>query len=314
MRVGVIGRGFGAQAVAPAFEATEGCEVIDVVSPRDEDAVAKLCDAVDLVSVHSPPFMHLRNVRVAVERGRAVLCDKPFGRNVEEAQAMRDLAIEAGVPHFLNFQFRYLEARQRLRDLIADGAIGKPEHVSLTMIMGFARRGKFRWNFDADLGGGWLRAHGSHWIDFARWMFGEVEDIGGQVSTLVHERPGAEGVTRQCTADDTFTLTMRTDRSVTVLMDSTMVASVNMPPSLVVYGAEGAIEEVGIGGQLVLHTKAGEEAVFTPPPDANPGFDPMKSWVAIVRDSVRDRITPSDAPTFDDGLACADLMDRVARP
>ena len=34
--VGVIGRGFGRRVVAPVFAATAGCEVVDVVSPRDE--------------------------------------------------------------------------------------------------------------------------------------------------------------------------------------------------------------------------------------------------------------------------------------
>ena len=41
MRVAVIGTGFGARVVAPAFAAADGCEVVEVVSPRDDDAVAR---------------------------------------------------------------------------------------------------------------------------------------------------------------------------------------------------------------------------------------------------------------------------------
>jgi predicted dehydrogenase len=50
------------------------------VSPRDAAAVAKLCARgdVDLVSVHSPPFLHLDHVRRAIDGSHAVLCDKPF--------------------------------------------------------------------------------------------------------------------------------------------------------------------------------------------------------------------------------------------
>ncbi len=40
MKISVIGTGFGARVVAPAFDAAAGCEVVDVVSPRDEQAVA----------------------------------------------------------------------------------------------------------------------------------------------------------------------------------------------------------------------------------------------------------------------------------
>jgi len=59
VRVGVIGTGFGRRVVAPAFAATDGCEVVDIVSARNDADVANLCDRpdLDLVSVHSPPRM-----------------------------------------------------------------------------------------------------------------------------------------------------------------------------------------------------------------------------------------------------------------
>src|SRR5262247_3788521 len=126
MRVGVIGRGFGAKVVAPAFASTDGCEVVDVVSPRDEAAVAALCARrdVDLVSIHSPPFLHAEHVRLAVRAGHAVLCDKPFGRNAAEASGMCKLASDAGVIGLLNFENRYDAARKRVRALVEEGAIG----------------------------------------------------------------------------------------------------------------------------------------------------------------------------------------------
>ena len=102
MRVGVIGRGFGERVVAPAFQAVDGNVVVDVISPRDADAVDSLCrrSDVDLIAVHSPPFLHLEHVRRAVEGGHDVLCDKPFGRSAAEAAEMRDVAKAAGVLHF----------------------------------------------------------------------------------------------------------------------------------------------------------------------------------------------------------------------
>ena len=38
VRVGIIGRGWGERVVAPAFNKTDGCEVVDVVTPRDSSA------------------------------------------------------------------------------------------------------------------------------------------------------------------------------------------------------------------------------------------------------------------------------------
>ena len=82
MHVGLIGTGFGGRVVAGAFEAT-GCEVTDVVTARDAAGIAALCRSeLDLVSIHSPPFLHREHVAMALEAGRAVLCDKPFGRSL----------------------------------------------------------------------------------------------------------------------------------------------------------------------------------------------------------------------------------------
>ena len=109
MRVLVIGTGFGKYAAAPVYSHL-GLDV-EVISPRDDAAVQNaLASGVDLVSVHSPPFMHVDHVNAAIDRGCAVLCDKPFGRNAAEAESMRDLAHEAGVLLFLNFEFRFNDA------------------------------------------------------------------------------------------------------------------------------------------------------------------------------------------------------------
>jgi predicted dehydrogenase len=55
----------------------------------------------------------------------------------------------------------------------------------------------YGWLFDDDLGGGWLRALGSHLVDFSRWTFGEVVDATGRLRTAVAERPTP---TESCTA------------------------------------------------------------------------------------------------------------------
>jgi predicted dehydrogenase len=318
MRVGVIGRGFGGRVVAPAFQAVDGCEVVDVVSPRDAAAVAALCGRtdVDLVSVHSPPFLHLDHVRRAVDAGHDVLCDKPFGRNAVQAAEMRDLARAAGVLHFLNFENRYDAARRCLRAAIADGAIGEPEHVAFTMLMSISRSPlrPYGWLFDAAAGGGWLRAMGSHLIDFTRWTFGEIVEVGGQLRTAVTERPDADGDLHRCTAEDGFALTLRSDRGVSVVMNSSSVAPLNMPLSTLVVGSHGILEAVA--DRVVLRTPDGDRDVFCAEPGTNPLLAAMQRYAEVVRDAVRERHLPADAdaPTFDDGLACALVMDRADDP
>jgi predicted dehydrogenase len=313
VRVGVIGRGWGGRVVAPAFDGLDGCEVVDVVSPRDAGAVEALCARrdVDLISVHSPPLLHLDNVRRVVEAGHDVVCDKPFGRNAAEAAEMRDLVQAADVLHFLNFENRYDAARRCLHDAVVDGLVGEPEHVALSSLMAIWRvpLRPYGWLNDASAGGGWLRAMGSHQIDFARWAFGELVEVGGRLRTAVAERPDAAGELHRCTADDGFALTLRSDRGVSVLMDSSAAAPVHLPPSLRIVGSAGVLDE-GAGG-VVLRTAEGDRELRGPAAGGNPLVAAQAAFAAVVRDAVRTRQVPPDLATFDDGLACAVVMDGV---
>jgi predicted dehydrogenase len=313
MRVGIIGRGWGERVVAPAFAATEGCQVVEVVTPRDETAVAALCGRadVDLISVHSPPFLHLEHVRRAAEAGHAVLCDKPFGRNGEDASVMCALAHEAGVLAFLNFEQRYDEGRKRLRQIVADGAIGQPEHVHWTMLLATTRAPMrpFGWLFDDSRGGGWLRAAGSHLIDFVRWNFGEVTEAYGQIRTAVLERPDANRKLHRCTADDGFVANLQTQRGVTVVIDSSSAAAVPLTPWISVVGSAGVLEV--IGERIVLHDGDGPREVFTPDTGVNSIAASQQAYAAVIRDALREGSLPPDTPTFADGLACVEVMDRL---
>jgi len=314
MRVGVIGRGFGARVVAPAFAATDGCEVVEVVSPRDESAAAALCARtdVDLVSIHSPPFLHARHVRLAIAAGHAVLCDKPFGRNAREAAEMCTLAREAGVLGFLNFETRYDPARKRLRQLVAEGAIGEPEHVQIGMLLATTRvpLRRFGWLFDEERGGGWLRALGSHLIDFSRLTFGEVAAASGQLRTAIAERPDGEGKMHRCTADDGFAVTLRTERGVTVVIDSSSAAPVSVTPRMVVVGSKGILESIA-DSRIVRHTAAGAEEVFSSDAGAKAIVQSQQELAAVVRDAVRDGHAPATVPAFADGLAWNEVLDRI---
>ena len=316
MRVGIIGRGFGERVVAPAFRETDGCAVIDVVSPRDEPAVAALCARgdVDLVSVHSPPFFHLDHVRRAIAGGHAVLCDKPFGRDAEEAKEMCRLADEAGVVALLNFELRFDPVRRRFRALVLDGAVGDPEHFQATLITATTRvpLRPYGWLFDASLGGGWLRALGSHIIDFARWSFGEIVDASAELRTTIRERPDADGKPHRCTADDGFTAFLRSAEGVTSLIDTTSAAPANLPPTMLVTGRDGVLE-VTADQRIIRHTSAGRDEMFTPDPSSgNALLVSMRRWAGVVRDTVRRGAAEDGTPTFADGLACARVMDRLA--
>ena len=318
VRMGVIGTGFGARVIAPVFGATPGCEVVEVVSARDDAGVASLCDRddLDLVSVHSPPFLHPVHVRRALANEHAVLCDKPFGVSAQDAATLVGAAEAADCLHLVNFEFRYDPMRALLRDLVRDGAIGRPEHVSWTHLSSgsVVPLRPYGWLFDRASGGGWVGAWGSHVVDSLRWIFGEVVAARGACRTVVRERPDREGELHTCDAEDAFSawMTLVGDRGdVTVSIDSSFVAAANLAPRVLVAGDEGVLECVADSKIVVRRLDGSREEHERPVIGGDPHLTPMRRWAEVVRDAVEQGIAPPGAPTFVDGLACARVLDAI---
>lgn len=309
LRVLVVGAGFGARIVGEVYGEV-GMEV-DVVSARDADAVRAAMDRPhDLVSVHSPPFLHAEYVHLALERGCHVLCDKPFGRSADEARRMLQEARDAGVLHFLNFEFRQDPTRIALRDTLVEGRVGEPVHVHYTSFISRSRRPlrEYSWLFDRELGGGWIGAFGSHAFDTVRWLMGEIVDAQGGCRTDITERPDRDGALQRCTAEDAFTAHLRIAGGGTATVDTAYASPVNLVPTITVIGTEGVAELVGSTELRVRRPGERTEVQQWLPFEGDPHLPAMRPWATRVRDAVQrgEQLTPS----FEDGVACAEVMDR----
>ncbi len=309
-RVGIIGTGFGSRVVAGPFRAS-GWDVVDVVTARDQTLVRTLCrSTIDLVAVHSPPFLHRNHVTMAVEAGHAVLCDKPFGRSVDDAVAMTKMAEEAGVVNLLNFEFRHQPARVTMHGLLESGAIGVPEHLTYTAFTSGSRvpLRPWGWLFDRSLGGGWIGAFGSHAIDLIRWLLGDVDRAGATAWINITERPDANGTLHRCDAEDSFIGWTELASGATATVDSSFTGGASLSPRIVVTGSEGAIENVG-DVRVVLHGRDGSKERFEfDPPSGDSHNVAMSAWTAAMVDAVTSRQQVS--PSFADGLACMRVMDQ----
>jgi predicted dehydrogenase len=313
LRIGIIGTGFGARVVAPVFAETDGCEVVGVVSARDAAGIAELCRRdLDLVSVHSPPFLHAEHVRAAIAAGHHVLCDKPFGVTAAEAFEMLELADAGEVVHAVNFEFRHQPARMRVHELVRGGAIGRVDHVQWTYTGAVFRRPlrEYGWLFDRSRGGGWVGAWGSHAVDTLRWLVGEIRAATARCRVTIPERPGPEGHQHEVDAEDAFTAWLDFESGATAVLDSSSSAAASGGPArLVVTGTEGVVEVVA-DAKVVLRRADGTRDEFVPDQTAiDPHLVPMRRWAEVVRDAVRDGEPLT--PNFVDGLACRRVLDRL---
>jgi len=317
VRVAVIGSGFGRRVVAPVFAETDGCEVVDVVSARDEQAVraAATRSDVDLVSVHSPPFLHAPHVRLALSAGKAVLCDKPFALDADEAADLEAEARAAGVVALCNFEFRYAPARALLREMIGDGALGRIEHIRMTHLSAGSRIPLRRWGwlFDRELGGGWIGAWGSHAVDALRSSLGaEVTGVQALLRVDVRERPDDRGEMHTCTAEDGFSASLALSNGASVAIDSGFAAVANLAPRFTVFGGLAVAELVGESRISIRRADGSQESIdLAGGEEADAHLAPMRRFAEVVRDAVSSGAITAHAPTFSDGRACDAVLDQL---
>ena len=309
LRVALIGTGFGSRVVAGCYR--EAGMAVEIVSPRDSAALHAACaDEVDLVSIHSPPFLHAEHVALALASRRNVLCDKPFGMSAAESRAMLVQAEAAGVLHFLNFEFRADPARVALKRLIDDGTIGAVRHVHWTAFNAGSRvpLRPHGWLFDEAQGGGWIGAFGSHVFDALRWLVGEIADVTGETRIDVAERPDGDGMMHVSTAEDAFVARIAFASGATALVDTAFAAPANLPPRITVFGTEGLIEATGSTDIRVRGTAEKRDIRFEPFA-GDPHLPAMRPWAEAVRDAITEG--RQIAPNFRDGVACAEVIDRL---
>lgn len=142
---------------------------------------------VDLVYVATPHSLHLRHVKMCLEKGKPVLCEKAFMLNRAEAEETIRLSEERNVFLAEAIWTRYMPFRKTVREVIDSGRIGRP--MMLTAHLGYPVAHKER-IIDPSLGGGALLDLGVYVINFALMMFGD--GISGISSTCVKADTGVD--------------------------------------------------------------------------------------------------------------------------
>lgn len=95
------------------------------IAEHDSDLEALLtrCKP-DIVDVITPPETHLESVKIAAKLGIDVICQKPFGENLEQAQEMTAIAEQAGIKLIIHENFRFMPWFRKIKQLLDEGAIG----------------------------------------------------------------------------------------------------------------------------------------------------------------------------------------------
>ena len=152
-----------------------------------EEALAD--PAVHVVCVGTPVFLHAPQTIQSLRAGKHVLCEKPMAMNEAEARTILHAAEESGKVFGVAYYRRSYPKVQRAKQLLADGAIGKPVLAELTSHAWFDGQGSRSWLVDPlKAGGGPLFDVASHRIDVLNFFFGQPLRVTAQLSNVVLEQ------------------------------------------------------------------------------------------------------------------------------
>jgi predicted dehydrogenase len=145
-----------------------------------------------------PNFAHAEPCIAAAQAGKHVFCEKPLARSAVEAKAMLDAVTKAGVKHQVGFNYRFVPAIRQAYDLIQSGALGKLYHFRGAYLQEWIMphyNQPMNWRLrKSEAGSGSLGDLGSHIIDLARFLCGEVRSVSAMARTFIDERPSGDGV------------------------------------------------------------------------------------------------------------------------
>ncbi|MGO9881920.1 MAG: Gfo/Idh/MocA family protein [Solirubrobacteraceae bacterium] len=133
---------------------------------------------VEAVYISLPNSMHIDWTQRALRAGKHVLCEKPLSRHPDQVEAAFELAEREGLLLTEAFMYRHNPQTQRLRELVATGAIGRLRMVRAAFSFAIASDSDVR--LSASLDGGALMDVGCYCVSTARLLAGEPLRVAAQ--------------------------------------------------------------------------------------------------------------------------------------
>jgi predicted dehydrogenase len=181
-----------------------------------------------IVDVCTPDSEHYGPSLAAAEAGKHVICEKPLAMTVKDAKAMAAAVNKAGVKNMLCHNYRFIPAVRLAKQLIDRGALGKLYHFRARYLQEPGHDpSAFLENcwYASGTKSGVLLGIGSHIIDLARFLVGEIETVVGMLNTYNTTRQTRSGVTEQVTADESNICLVQFAGGATGTLESSGVAT-----------------------------------------------------------------------------------------
>jgi len=188
---------------------------------------------IDAVSICTPNGTHADIGIIAAQAGKHVLVEKPIDVSLEKADALISSCQIHGVKLGVIFQRRYSEGVVALKQLLADGKLGRLLfggcYFKLYRSQAYYDSAAWRGTWDID-GGGVLMNQGIHYIDMLQFLMGPVAEVTARCGTFGHV---------DIQVEDTAASTITFQSGALGVIEGTTCAYPGLVSRVDIYGTEG---------------------------------------------------------------------------
>ena len=173
------------------------------------DQSSRMIDGADLdaVFICSPDWLHEQQAVECLEHRIAVYLEKPMAITVAGCDRILAVAESTGTPLYVGHNMRHMAWVRRMKDLIAEGAIGEPQTAWCRHFVGHGGDFYFKdWHAEKRNSTGLLLQKAVHDIDVLHWLVGSsgilVNGLGDlMVYGRIGERQSPDAIARRPKAD-----------------------------------------------------------------------------------------------------------------
>lgn len=285
IKIGLIGCGRIAQTHFEALDLIPEAKIVGVCDVEAERVKGfgsrynvphftdykKFYDSVEMdgVIICTPPVYHAQQAIAAFEHKVNVLCEKPLCMNLNEARDMMKAQEKAGVIGAPASKFCFCADVVKAKAILRSGILGKILLYENVFTSTVDMRG--RWSSKKEIsGGGVLFDNGSHSIDIARFLLGEIESVQATVGIQVQDLE----------VEDTAKLSIHMKNGVLGVINLSWSMKEDREDFVSVYGSEGTLK-VGWAQSRYRQVNSNEWAVF------GKGYSKVDSFVKQNRHFVQ---------------------------
>jgi D-apiose dehydrogenase len=292
LRLAVIGTGFWSNYQIPAWMELQDVEIV-ALCDKSEAKADKLAiqynvpgiyhdvdtllanETLDVVDVITDVDTHEPVTKAAVEKGVAVICQKPMAPRLTSAKRMVDACIQRRVPFFVHENWRWQSPIRKVKELLDENRIGKVFKARVTFCSAFPvfDNQPFLANLDEFI----LTDIGSHILDVCRLLFGEADSLLCHIATMNKKIKG----------EDVANVFMKMKNGISCFAEmsyASILERESFPQTLMLVEGEHGSIHVALDYKICVTTKEGTN-VISAQPAMYPWVDPK---YALVHSSIVD--------------------------